>query len=70
MAAVPEYLDQVMALQEAGRRSGHMPPRVLMERVPAQIELQLVENGEDSPYFQAFEAMPDTLSMSSLLSMR
>jgi prolyl oligopeptidase len=62
MAAVPEVIEQTMALQEQGRKSGYMPPKILMERIPDQLAQQTVENPEDSPFFLAFEAMPDTMA--------
>jgi prolyl oligopeptidase len=51
-----------MALQEQGRKSGYMPPKILMERIPDQLAQQTVENPEDSPFFLAFESMPDTMA--------
>jgi uncharacterized protein (DUF885 family) len=50
-----------MELQEAGRKSGYLPPRVLMERIPDQVRAQLVENAEESPFYIAFTEMPDTI---------
>ena len=62
MAAVPEVIEQTMALQEQGRKSGYMPPKILMRRIPDQLAQQTVENPEDSPFFMAFESMPDTMA--------
>jgi len=62
MNAVPDVIEQTMELQEQGRRMGYMPPRVLMERIPSQIDAQLVENGEDSPFFKVFAVMPDGIA--------
>ena len=62
MAAVPEVIEQTMALQERGRKSGYMPPKILMGRIPDQLAQQTVENPEDSPFFLAFESMPDTMA--------
>ncbi len=62
MAAVPEVIEQTMALQERGRKSGYMSPKILMQRIPDQLAQQTVENPEDSPFFTAFENMPDTMS--------
>ena len=61
MASVETVVEQTMALQEAGRKAGYMPPRVLMERLPAQLDAQLVEVGSNSPYFKAFATMPDAI---------
>ncbi len=62
MAAVDQVIEQTMALQELGRKSGYMPPKILMQRIPDQLALQTVENPEDSPFFIAFESMPDTMA--------
>ncbi|MEX2495047.1 MAG: DUF885 domain-containing protein [Woeseia sp.] len=58
MAAVDTVIDQTVELQERGRRTGYMPPRILMQRVPQQIQVQLVENAKESPFFKNFEEMP------------
>ena len=62
MAGVGNMIDQTMALQEEGRKTGYMPPKVLMERIPDQIDSQLVEDPELSPFFIAFAEMPDAIS--------
>ena len=62
LALVETVIEQTMALQEAGRKSGYMPPKVLMQRLPAQIDAQLVENGEDSPLYKTFMQMPENIS--------
>lgn len=61
MAKVPDVIEQTMARQEQGRKSGYMPPKVLMQRVPDQIASQTVEKPDDSPFFGAFANMPDTI---------
>ena len=61
MAAVPEVIEQTMELQEAGRKDGRMPPKILMQRIPAQIDAQLVETAAESPFYKAFETMPDSI---------
>jgi uncharacterized protein (DUF885 family) len=61
MAKVPDVIEQTMARQEQGRKSGYMPPKILMQRVPDQIASQTVEKPDDSPFFRAFANMPDTI---------
>jgi prolyl oligopeptidase len=61
MAGVETVIDQTMKLQEEGRKTGYMPPKVLMERIPDQIGSQLVEDPELSPFFIAFAEMPDAI---------
>ncbi len=57
-------VDQQIALAEEGLSEGIVPPRALMDRVPAQIESQLVDEPAESPFFRTFEAFPDTISPS------
>ena len=61
MSQVEKVIEQTMALQEEGRKNGFMPPRVLMERIPAQIDSQLVEDAQTSPFYIAFADMPETI---------
>jgi prolyl oligopeptidase len=58
MAKVDTVLEQTRALQERGRHAGYMPPKILMQRVPDQIDAQLVENADDSPFFAVFADLP------------
>ena len=62
MAGVETMIEQTMELQEEGRKTGYMPPQILMERIPDQIGSQLVEDPELSPFFIAFAEMPDAIS--------
>ena len=62
MAGVEDVIEETMELQEQGRKSGYMPPKILMERIPYQIASQLVEDPELSPFFIAFAEMPDAIS--------
>ena len=62
MAGVEKIIEQTMKLQEEGRKSGYMPPKILMERIPDQIGSQLVEDPELSPFFIAFAEMPDAIN--------
>lgn len=70
MAAIPEVIDQTMARQEQGRKQGYMPPKVLMQRVPAQISSQTVEDPEDSPFFVVFAEMPASIAQEDQLRLR
>ncbi len=55
-------VDQTIALAEAGRKAGLTAPRVLMERIPDQIAVQVVEFPTDSPFFKPFASLPETMS--------
>ena len=58
LAAFGTYMDQTMALMQAGIGAGIVHPRLLMERVTRQIAAQVVERPEDSLFWAAFTAMP------------
>ena len=54
MEAVPTLVEQSIALMKEGVRAGNMPPKVLMQRVPAQIAAQIVEDPTKSPFYRPF----------------
>ena len=49
-----EYLDQTIALMREGIHAHMLLPKVIMERVPAQIEKQIVSSPEQSPFYKPF----------------
>ena len=59
MRALPDAIDQTIALMREGVKAGNVPPRVLMQRVPAQIAAQIVDDPAKSPFYRAF-AKPAT----------
>ncbi len=62
LAKVDDLVDQTIALAEEGRRKGVMPPKILMQRIPDQLALQVVEFPADSPFFKAFDNLPESFS--------
>lgn len=61
MAAVPVLVDQSITLMKEGVATGNVPPKVLMERVPAQIAAQIVEDPVQSPFYRPFTRFPDAV---------
>lgn len=59
MEALPTVVDQTIALLEEGARTGNVPPRVLMQRVPAQIAAQVVADPGQSPFYRPFVRFAD-----------
>src|SRR3546814_5732715 len=66
MAAVPTLVDQAIALMTEGVRNGNVPPKVLMERVPAQIAAQIVEEPAQSPFYRSEEHTSELQSLMRL----
>lgn len=54
----PAHLDQTMALMREGVRRSILLPKIVMRRVPAQIDKQIVDRPEESLFFKPFKEMP------------
>ena len=52
--ALPRSLEQSTALMREGMRSGWMPPREIMDRVPAQFDDFIAPGVESNPLFRPF----------------
>ncbi len=61
LAKMGPYIDENIALLETAIREKRTQPRSIMERVPAQIALQIPANAEDSPFFEPFKRFPDSI---------
>jgi uncharacterized protein (DUF885 family) len=61
LARLPTLVDQVIALMREGLRTGQVTPKVLMERVPAQISAQIVEDPPASPFYRPFKRFPERI---------
>ena len=52
------FMDQTIALLREGIRRRMVQPKITMQRVPAQIDRQLVAQPEDSPFFKPLTNIP------------
>ena len=59
LRAFPTLMNQTIALMKEGARTHVMWPKIVLNRVPAQIDKQLVEKPEESPFFKPFKKFPD-----------
>ena len=64
LGKVADQIDTAISMAERGRKAGFMPPKILMQRVPDQLALQVVEFANDSPFFKAFENIPESIPAS------
>lgn len=61
MNALPQLVGQTTTLLREGVAADNTPPRVLMERIPAQIQAQIVEDPAKSPFYKPFTRFPDSI---------
>jgi uncharacterized protein (DUF885 family) len=57
----PAYMDQTMALMREGIRARMVLPEVIMQRLPAQIDKQIVNSPQDSLFYKPFKRFPATV---------
>jgi prolyl oligopeptidase len=62
LGKIDVVIEQTIDLADAGIKAGLVSPRILMERIPNQIAVQLVDDAESSPFFKVFAEMPDAIS--------
>ena len=54
LRSFPAYIDQTIALMREGIRERMLLPKIVMQRVPAQIDNQIVASPEASPFYRPF----------------
>jgi len=59
---LPEVMDEYIALMRQGLEIGMTQPRVILSGRDEPIRAQLVERAEDSPFYQPFEELPESLA--------
>ncbi|MGH9637618.1 MAG: DUF885 family protein, partial [Candidatus Angelobacter sp.] len=61
LRAIPTALDQFTALLREGIRKRMVHPRVIMERIPAQIDKQIVSDPTQSGFYKPFKQLPSSI---------
>lgn len=56
------YIDQHIPLMRQGMREGIVPPKVVFQRIPAQIDKLLVAQPEDSTFYRPFKTFPSDIA--------
>ena len=58
---LPRLMDEYIALMRKGIEIGMTQPRVILDGRDEPIKAQLVKNVEESPFFQPFKDMPESM---------
>ena len=61
ISTLDRLVDQNIDLMREGVKRGQVPPRVILQRVPPQLEKQIVTDPTKSPFYEAFAKMPDSI---------
>ncbi len=70
LRGVGTLVEQTTALMRQGMKEGRVPARVTMQRVPAQIARQLVDDPAQSRFFKPFEKLPDSIDAATAERLR
>jgi len=62
LAAFPERMDRTIALLREAMAKKLVHPRVVMERVTPQLDRQIVDDPQKSPFFKPFQAVASTIA--------
>lgn len=62
MSKIDVVIDEIIEVAEAGRKADITAPTVLMQRITAQLELQVVDSPEDSPFYRVFAGLPGSIA--------
>ena len=61
---LPDQLSQYQALLEEGADRQRTQARIIIERIPKQLDALIVEKPQESPFWGVFETLPDSISPS------
>ncbi len=61
LQTLDRVVDQSIALMREGVERGLVPPSVLVQRLPKQIDRQIVADPTQSPFYDVFARMPDSI---------
>jgi len=62
LRAFPAYMDQTIGLMRRGIEEKIVQPKIVMRRVPDQIQRQIVEQPEESLYYKPLKKFPDAIA--------
>ena len=62
LKAFPVYMQQTMDLMKLGMSREILPPKIIMQRIPDQIKMQLVTVASKSGFYKPFLSKPDFIT--------
>jgi uncharacterized protein (DUF885 family) len=62
LRAFPALMDQEIALLRQGTKEHMVHPKVIMQRIPAQIDKQIVSDPTQSGFYKPFQSFPKSIS--------
>lgn len=62
LRSFPQHMDQTIALMRQGIKERMVHPKVIMQRIPAQIDAQIVSDPTKSGYYKPFERFSTEIS--------
>jgi uncharacterized protein (DUF885 family) len=63
LRSFPAHMDETIALLREGVRVKMVHPRIISERIPSQIDKQIVTSPVESPFYRPFKRLPDSFSL-------
>jgi uncharacterized protein (DUF885 family) len=64
LRALPMYIQQTIALMREGVKGQMMLPKIVLERIPAQIDHQIVGDPKESPFYKPFRRVSASVAES------
>jgi uncharacterized protein (DUF885 family) len=62
LRSLPTYIEQTIALMREGVKAGMILPKVVLERIPAQIDHQIVADPKASSFYKPFKRFSASIS--------
>jgi uncharacterized protein (DUF885 family) len=62
LRTLPRLIDQNITLMRMGIEEQRLLPKIVMQRIPAQIDKQIVDDASLSPFYRPFTQFPDTIA--------
>ena len=64
LRAFPAYMDQTIALMRQGIKEEMVLPRIVLQRIPSQIDHQIVSDSKASPFYKPFRKFSGSIAES------